>query len=74
MTTTNTNKTKTWAVVNRKTGKIAWTRSSNHHKQALFASRDAARAALKTGEVYADPSQGVVRAFFVDGKISSENA
>lgn len=50
----------TWIVVNRETGKIASTRDSGYSRKASFGTRAAARAALREGRVYVDPSKGRV--------------
>lgn len=49
-----------WAVVNRETGNIAYTRESGYNSKALFKTRDEARKALREGRVYAAPQKGRV--------------
>lgn len=59
-TVKSASKRKTWAVQNVKTGKIAKTKESNYNRLALFETRESARAALKTGKVFARPELGKV--------------
>lgn len=56
MSETNTS----WAVVNKESGKVAWTRESEYRQPALFETRQAARRALWDGRVYVDPTKGRV--------------
>lgn len=54
-----------WAVFNRETGNIAWMREFSYGRQARFFTRDEARAALREGKVYADPTRGKVERYTV---------
>lgn len=60
-----------WAIFNKKTGKIAYTRESNYHRKAEFTTRKAAREALLTGRVLANQDLGEVRKIAFDRTISS---
>lgn len=52
--------TRKWAVENRETGRVAYTRESGYNSRAFFTTREQARQALREGRVYVDPSRGRV--------------
>lgn len=70
MTIKNTKNTKTvnkWAVFNKKTGKVAYTRESGYHRKAEFATRKAAREAVNAGRVMRNTDQAEIRKINFDG-------
>lgn len=60
-----------WAVFNKKTGKVAYTRESGYHRKAEFTTRKAAREALETGRVMRNTQQAEIRKIIFDSTSSA---